>query len=57
MKVLLEGFYKISQGPAVQGRSMAVFALSILSHHHLATVVEYLLQFPFRYGALQVLLG
>ncbi|CAI5783035.1 XP_034995939.1uncharacterized protein LOC118097306 [Podarcis lilfordi] len=39
VKVLLEAFYKISQGPTVQGRSMAVFALSILSHHHLAKVV------------------
>ncbi|CAI5783161.1 XP_034995939.1uncharacterized protein LOC118097306 [Podarcis lilfordi] len=47
VKVLLEAFYKISQGPTVQGRSMAVFALSILSHHHLDKVVEYLLQFPF----------
>ncbi|XP_053257923.1 maestro heat-like repeat-containing protein family member 7 [Podarcis raffonei] len=47
VKVLLEAFYKISQGPTVQGRSMAVFALSIMSHHHMEKVVEYLLQFPF----------
>lgn len=57
MEVLLEAFYKIAQGPTVQGRNMAVFAFSILAHHHLDKVVQYLLQFPFGYGALQVLLG
>lgn len=57
MEVLLEAFYKIAQGPTVQGRNMAVFAFSILAHHHLDQVVQYLLQFPFGYGALQVLLG
>ncbi|CAI5783031.1 XP_034990945.1uncharacterized protein LOC118094538 [Podarcis lilfordi] len=47
VKVLLEAFCKISQGPTAEGRSMAVFSLSILSHHHLAKVVQYLLQFLF----------
>ncbi|CAI5783006.1 Hypothetical predicted protein [Podarcis lilfordi] len=47
VEVLLEAFYKITQGPTVEGRNMAVFAFSILSHHHLAKVVQYLLQFPF----------
>ncbi|XP_053257012.1 uncharacterized protein LOC128419851 [Podarcis raffonei] len=47
VKVLLEALYKIAQGPMVQGRDVAVFLLSILSHHHLAKVVQYLLQFPF----------
>ncbi|XP_077787108.1 uncharacterized protein LOC144328329 [Podarcis muralis] len=47
VEVLLEAFYKIAQGPTVQGRNMAVFAFSILAHHHLDKVVQYLLQFPF----------
>ncbi|XP_053265116.1 uncharacterized protein LOC128423704 [Podarcis raffonei] len=47
VEVLLEAFYKITQGPTVEGRNMAVFTFSILSHHHLVKVVEYLLQFPF----------
>ncbi|XP_060138693.1 uncharacterized protein LOC132593185 [Zootoca vivipara] len=53
VEVLLEAFYKITQGPTVQGRNMAAFALSIMPPQHLAKVVAYLLQFPFRYGALQ----
>ncbi|XP_060124579.1 uncharacterized protein LOC132591210 [Zootoca vivipara] len=48
VEVLLEAFYKITQGPTVQGRNMAAFALSIMPHQHLAKVVAYLLQFPFR---------
>ncbi|XP_053256947.1 uncharacterized protein LOC128419819 isoform X2 [Podarcis raffonei] len=48
VKVLLEAFYKIAQGPTVQGRDMAVVALSTLSHQHLVKVVEYLFQFLFR---------
>ncbi|XP_053266427.1 uncharacterized protein LOC128424374 isoform X2 [Podarcis raffonei] len=47
VEVLLEAFYKFTQGPTVEGRNMAVFTFSILSHHHLVKVVEYLLQFPF----------
>ncbi|XP_077787104.1 uncharacterized protein LOC114589881 isoform X2 [Podarcis muralis] len=47
VEVLLEAFYKIAQGPTVQGRNMAVFAFSILAHHHLDQVVQYLQQFPF----------
>ncbi|XP_077787235.1 uncharacterized protein LOC114590213 [Podarcis muralis] len=47
VEVLLEAFYKIAQGPTVQGRNMAVFTFSILAHHHLDKVVQYLLQFPF----------
>ncbi|CAI5786903.1 Hypothetical predicted protein [Podarcis lilfordi] len=47
VEVLLEAFYKITQGPTVEGRNMAVFTFSILSQHHLVKVVEYLLQFPF----------
>ncbi|XP_060138691.1 maestro heat-like repeat-containing protein family member 7 [Zootoca vivipara] len=48
VEVLLEAFYKITQGPTVQGRNMAAFALSIMPPQHLAKVVAYLLQFPFR---------
>ncbi|CAI5788131.1 XP_034974734.1uncharacterized protein LOC118086845 [Podarcis lilfordi] len=47
VEVLMEAFYKFTQGPTVEGRNMAVFAFSILSHHCLEKVVEYLLQFPF----------
>ncbi|XP_033012712.1 uncharacterized protein LOC117050889 [Lacerta agilis] len=48
VEVLLEAFYDITLGPTVEGRNMAVFAFSILSHQRLEKVVEYLLQFPFR---------
>ncbi|XP_034974737.2 uncharacterized protein LOC118086849 [Zootoca vivipara] len=48
VEVLLEAFYKITQGPTVEGRNMAIFAISALTHQHLKKVVGYLLQFPFR---------
>ncbi|CAI5783135.1 Hypothetical predicted protein [Podarcis lilfordi] len=41
------GLLQDHPGPTVEGRNIAVFAFSILSHHPLEKVVEYLLQFPF----------
>ncbi|CAI5799391.1 retrovirus group K member 113 Gag polyproteinpolyprotein-like-like [Podarcis lilfordi] len=50
VEVLLEASQKITPESTMESREVA-----ILAYHHLEKVVEYLLQFPFVYGALKLL--